>query len=117
MLNMKLFKNLISININYDLSKGKESKQEKSFIKVPLGLGTHIWVDNNNNNIEELNEFMIAVFKDEAEYIPLYLPSNELENIYLINYIQNVNIHLSMFYQIQNYLIYSALLHVMIPLK
>lgn len=103
MLNMKLFKNLISININYDLSKGKESKQEKSFIKVPLGLGTHIWVDNNNNNIEELNEFMIAVFKDEAEYIPLYLPSNELENIYLINYIQNVNINFKEIFK-KNYL-------------
>ena len=56
-------------------------------------MGTHNWIDNNNNGIQEINEFVIALFQDEADYVSLTLPSSELENIYLLNYNQNININ------------------------
>ena len=37
-------------------------------------MGTHNWIDNNNNGIQELNEFTPA-FQDEIEYVVLLLPS------------------------------------------
>ena len=79
---IKLFNNFIQLNKRYELGKGKQAKKEKSFIKVPLGMGTHNWIDNNNNGIQELNEFSPAVFQDEAEYVVLLLPSTHLEDIY-----------------------------------
>ena len=45
-------------------------------------MGTHNWIDNNNNGIQELNEFTHTVFQDEAEYVVLLLPSTSLEDIY-----------------------------------
>ena len=93
-LTLNLWNNLIQTNSNYEIGKGKEAKKVKSFIKVPTGMGTHNWIDNNNNGIQEINEFVIALFQDEADYVSLILPSSELENIYLLNYSQNININL-----------------------
>tara|TARA_B000000532_G_scaffold209819_1_gene178848 strand:- start:2121 stop:5471 length:3351 start_codon:yes stop_codon:yes gene_type:complete len=113
---IKLFKNFIQFNNKYELGKGKQAKKDKSFIKVPSGMGTHNWIDNNNNGIQELNEFTPAVFQDEAEYVVLLLPSNSLEDIYFLEYKQNITadfnkiskrkilkkIYLHSHYQIQN---------------
>ena len=113
---IKLFKNFIQFNNRYELGKGKQAKKEKSFIKVPLGMGTHNWIDNNNNGIQELNEFTTAVFQDEAEYVVLLLPSTKLEDIYFLNYKQSFTadfnkiskrkilkkLYLNIHYQIQN---------------
>jgi len=85
------FKDFIQFNNKYELGQGKQAKKEKSFIKVPTGLGTHTWIDNNNNGIKDLNEFVTAVFQDEAEYVVLLLPSTVSENIYFINYNQNIS--------------------------
>ena len=87
---VNLLKNLFQIHTNYEIGKGKEAKKEQQFIKVPEGIGTHIWVDANNNNMQELDEFMIAQFQDEAEYVILLLPSTELEDVYILNYNHNI---------------------------
>ena len=93
-LSINVWKNLLQINSKYEVGKGKEAKKVKSFIKVPDGIGTHNWIDNNNNGIQEINEFVVALFQDEANYVNLTLPSSELENIYFLNYNQNININL-----------------------
>ena len=84
-------KEFIQLNYKYELGQGKQAKKEKSFIKVPTGLGTHTWIDNNNNGVKELNEFVTAIFQDEAEYVILLLPSTISENIYFMNYNQNIS--------------------------
>ena len=89
---LNLWNNFININSKYELGKGKEAKKEQTFIKVPNGMGTHNWIDENNNGFQELNEFVIALFQDEAEYVNLILPSSHLENIYNINYHNNIRI-------------------------
>ena len=89
---LNLWNNLVNINSKYELGKGKEAKKEQTFIKVPTGMGTHNWLDENNNEIQELNEFVIALFQDEADYVSLILPSNHLENIYNINYQNNIKL-------------------------
>ena len=89
---LNLWNNLVNINSKYELGKGKEAKKEQTFIKVPTGMGTHNWIDENNNEIQELNEFVIALFQDEADYVSLILPSTHLENIYNINYQNNIKV-------------------------
>jgi hypothetical protein len=78
----RFFKNALFINTYYDAGSGLEQKKVFTFIKVADGQGTHIWIDYNNNGIEELNEFEIASFQDQANYIKVWITSPEYINTY-----------------------------------
>jgi len=54
---------------------------------VPIGQGTHYWIDANNNGLQELNEFHIANFSDQAQYILLTIPTQK----YLSTYSQTLS--------------------------
>ena len=90
---ISLFNNFIQLNKRYELGKGNK-KKEKSYIKVPSGMGTHNWIDNNNNGIQELNEFS-PVFQDEAEYVVLLYLLLMLEDIYFLEYNQSITADLN----------------------
>jgi hypothetical protein len=71
----KLFNNAISFQTVYETSSGSLPQQEYSYIEVDTGLGFYTWNDYNNNNIKELDEFEIAQFQDEANYLRVLLPT------------------------------------------
>lgn len=73
-LKTKLFKKRWKIQTGYELSQGQDAEQNIQFIEVPVGQGTHIWNDYNNNGVKELNEFEIAVYANEADYMMLVSP-------------------------------------------
>ncbi|HPE39820.1 MAG TPA: hypothetical protein PLI77_01885, partial [Bacteroidales bacterium] len=73
----RFYNNAIQLNTYYEAGSGMEQKKGYSFIKVATGQGTHVWNDYNNNQIEELNEFEVAVFQNEANYIKIWIISNE----------------------------------------
>ena len=50
-------------------------QQEYTFVKVDQGQGVYVWIDYNNNEVQELNEFEVAQFQDQAEYIKVLLPN------------------------------------------
>ena len=54
-------------------------------------MGTHNWIDNNNNGIQELNEFDYGDISRWLEYVVNLLPSNQLEDIYFLDYKQSIN--------------------------
>jgi len=62
---------------------GNTLRDEVVFVETPPGQGTHQWIDYNNNGIKEINEFELAVYSDQANYIRVVLPSK--------NYIATVN--------------------------
>jgi hypothetical protein len=73
----RFFRNALFINTYYDAGSGLEQKKIFTFIKVADGQGTHVWIDYNDNGIEELNEFEIAPFQDQANYIKVWITSPE----------------------------------------
>jgi len=71
----QIFKNAISLQTVYQTSSGTLPQQEFSYVEVDTGLGFYTWNDYNGNGIQELDEFEIAQFQDEANYVRVLLPT------------------------------------------
>ncbi len=70
-----LFNNFVQWNTNYSTRSGNLPQQEYTYIKTEPGNGFFTWNDYNANGIQELNEFEVAQFKDEAAYLRVALPT------------------------------------------
>ena len=75
--NATFFKKVLGSSTYYQIGTGREQRRQFSFTLVQAGNGTHVWVDYNGNGIEEVNEFELAVYKDQARYVQVYLPTND----------------------------------------
>ncbi len=86
-------KGLITSDIYYELGTGQEPKKEYTYVEVEPGLGIYTWNDYNGNGIQELNEFEIAVFADEGNFIQVFIPTDEYiqSNITNFNYAIGLN--------------------------
>lgn len=73
--NQQLFKQLLSLNMAYETLSGTLPQQEFTYLEVEPGQGAYAWNDYNNNGIQELDEFELAQFPDEAKYIRVLLPN------------------------------------------
>lgn len=73
--NQSFFNNGIFWNTTLETNNGVIPQQEFTYVKVEPGQGVYKWVDYNNNGIPELDEFEVAQFPDEAEYIRVLLPN------------------------------------------
>jgi hypothetical protein len=51
-----------------------------------------VWNDYNNDGIEQLNEFEIASFKDQANYIRVFVQSNEFVRGFYNKFTESINI-------------------------
>lgn len=79
-------KGLINGDIYYELGTGQEPKREYTFVEVEPGIGVYTWNDYNSNGIQELDEFEIAVFADEANFIQVFVPTDEYIQSNLTNF-------------------------------
>ncbi len=76
--NTVLLKGMISSQTIYEVGTGQELKREYAFVEVAPGTGTHTYAgDYNGNGVKDLDEFEIAAFSDQADYIKVYIPTNE----------------------------------------
>ncbi|MCG9794064.1 hypothetical protein [Flavobacterium algicola] len=73
--NDRFFNQLIQTTSTYETNSGSLSQQEYTFVEVDAGLGVYMWNDYNNDGIQELQEFEIAPYIDQAKYIQVYLPN------------------------------------------
>ncbi len=68
-------KDLIRLNTVFETNSGTQPQQEFTFVAVDEGQGTHTWNDYNNDGIQQLEEFEIAQFQDQADFIRVLLPN------------------------------------------
>ena len=71
----RFIKQLIFWNTIYETNSGTAPQQEFTYLEVEPGQGVYTWIDYNNNGIQELEEFEIAQFQDQANYIRVLLPN------------------------------------------
>jgi len=90
--NTHLWKNAVLSNTFYEIGSGLELKKEFSFIEVAPGQGSYTWKDYNSNGVKELNEFEIAAFTDQANFIKVFTPTNNYIKTYTNQFTQMLNI-------------------------
>lgn len=73
--NDRYFDQLIQVTTTYETTSGTIPQQEFTYLKVEAGRGVYTWIDYNNNGIQELEEFEVAKFADQAEYVRIFLPN------------------------------------------
>lgn len=88
---VRFLKGAVTFNTFYELGSGLDKKQEFYYLKVPDGEGIYTWIDYNGDGIEQLNEFEVAPFKDQANYIRAFVQSNEFVRGYYNKFTESVN--------------------------
>ena len=71
----RFFKQLFVSNTVFETNSGTLPQQEFTYIEVAAGQGVYTWNDYNNNGIQELQEFEVAPFIDQAQFIRVFLPN------------------------------------------
>jgi hypothetical protein len=61
----------------YEVGSGQEPKRTFQFLKVDPGLGVYTFIDQNGDNIQQINEFEIAPFPEQAQYVRITVLTND----------------------------------------
>ena len=73
--NQRFFKNFITLGTRYETSSGNVAQQDFVYLEVEAGQGFYTWIDYNDNGIQEFDEFEIAEFQDQANFLRVPLPN------------------------------------------
>ena len=73
--NSRFFDQFIQTTTAYETTSGTIAQQEFTYLQVEAGQGVYTWNDYNSNGIQELQEFEIAPFPDQAKYVRVFLPN------------------------------------------
>ncbi|MEN9742518.1 MAG: hypothetical protein RLZZ65_323 [Bacteroidota bacterium] len=88
--NGKFLKNAFVINTFYELGSGLEQKRRFQYLRVNDGQGLYAWIDYNNDGIKDLNEFELAQFADQAQYIRIFVPSADYATVFSNEWNQSI---------------------------
>lgn len=93
--NDQYFTQLIQVTTAYETTSGTIAQQEFTYLEVEPGKGVYTWIDYNGNGIQELQEFEIAPFPDQAKYVRVFLPNQVFVKTHQNKFSQSVNLNMS----------------------
>lgn len=91
--NDNFFSQLIQTTTAYETASGTIAQQEFTYLEVNPGQGVYMWNDYNNNGIQELQEFEIAPFPDQAKYVRVFLPNQIFVKTHQNKFSQSVTLN------------------------
>ena len=71
----KLLNDFVNLKISYETSSGNVARQDYIYVKTEIGQGFYTWIDYNNDSVQDFDEFEIAQFQDQANYLRIPLPN------------------------------------------
>lgn len=71
----KLLNDFLNLKIAYETSSGNVARQDYLYVKTEIGQGFYTWIDYNNDSVQDFDEFEIAQFQDQANYLRIPLPN------------------------------------------
>ena len=76
-----LWNNKLRLATSAEANNGKLPQQEFTYVAVEPGQGTYTWIDYNEDGIQDLDEFEIAQYQDQAAFVRLLLPNQNFIDI------------------------------------
>lgn len=73
--NGRFFEQMVQVSTAYETAAGTIAQQEFTYLEVEPGQGVYTWNDYNNNGIQEIEEFEVALFTDQARFLRIFLPN------------------------------------------
>jgi hypothetical protein len=71
------WKNALNFTNGYELGAGQSPKVEFNYLRVNPGEGQYSWVDRNRDSILQIDEMEIAVFRDQASFVRIAVPTTQ----------------------------------------
>ena len=84
---------LVQVNSAYETTSGTIAQQEFTYLEVEPGQGVYTWNDYNGNGIQELQEFEVAPFPDQATYVRVFLPNQVFVRTHQNKFSQSVTLN------------------------
>ena len=91
--NTRFFDQLVQLSTAYENTSGSIAQQEFTYLEVEPGQGVYTWNDYNLNGIQELEEFEIAPFPDQAKYLRVFLPNQVYRRTHQNKFSQSVTLN------------------------
>ncbi|MVO09867.1 hypothetical protein GOQ30_11915 [Flavobacterium sp. TP390] len=89
--NNTFFNKLLQATTTYETTSGTIAQQEFTYLEVEPGQGVYMWNDYNTNGVQELQEFEVAPFSDQAKYVRVFLPNQIFIRTHQNKFSQSLN--------------------------
>ncbi len=88
---LRILKGALTMNLYYEIGSGLERAREFIYVPDPTGQGPYTWIDYNENDVQELNEFELARPEDGNRYLRIFTPTDNYIRAFTNQYSHSVN--------------------------